>query len=117
MAPPSSPFVSRELNGAVLVESLQELRDAQVPSRHLVDLVAGLRALSGARVAEAAVTLRALAQQRFAGQPAVASLLMRWGARLKVEADVPLLIGHLERLAIAFVLIPALRQANEADRK
>jgi hypothetical protein len=110
---PSAPFVSRELNGAVLLEELDELRQAQVPSHHLADVVVGLRDLGGARVSEAVARLKQLAQGRFSGQPAVASLLVRWSARLKTEPDVPLLVGHFERLAVTATLVGALRRGAQ----
>lgn len=112
-AQPSSPFASRELNGSVLLEELSDLRTAQIQQRHLNDAVMGLRDLAGARVSEASTRLKSLASNRFAGQPALASLLVRWASRLKAEVDVPLLVSHLERLAMASALVPALRRASE----
>jgi hypothetical protein len=109
----SAPFQNRELNGALLLEELTELRQAQVQQKHLNDCVSNLRGLSGARVTEAAQQLKALATGRFAGQPALASLLVRWSAKLKSEVDVTLLVGHLERLALTATLAAALRRASE----
>ncbi|MFZ5443958.1 MAG: hypothetical protein ACOZQL_28400 [Myxococcota bacterium] len=113
-AQPSTPFVSRELNGEVLLEELADLRNAQVPQKHLVDLVAGLRDLEGVRVSEAAQRLKQLAANRFSGTPALASLLVRWAARLKTEPDVPLLISHFERLAITASIVGAIRRASDS---
>jgi hypothetical protein len=110
---PSAPFASRELNGEVLLEELAELRSAQVQQRHLEDCVLHLRGLAGVRVSEATARLKQLASNRFAGQPALASLLVRWAWRLKGEVDVPLLVGHLERLALTSALITALRRGAE----
>lgn len=110
---PSTPFVSREFNGEVLLEELGELRDAQVPQRHLVDLAAAVRDLNGARVSEATQRLAALAGNRFAGTPALASLIVRWSKRLKADVDVPLLVGHFERLALTAAMVGALRRAAE----
>lgn len=112
-AQPSPPFASRELNGEVLLEELADLRNAQVQQRHLNDCVVGLRDLEGVRVSEAAARLKQLASNRFAGQPALASLLVRWAAKLKSEVDVPLLISHLERLALASAIVTALRRGSE----
>lgn len=110
--PPSAPFASRELNGEVLLDALAELRNAQVGQQQLNDCVGALRELQGARLGEVTLRLRALAG-RFPGQPALASMLVRWAGRLKSEADVPLLLGHLERLAVASALIAALRRGQE----
>ena len=109
----SAPFQNRELNGELLLEEMADLRQAQVQQKHLNDCVANLRTLSGSRVSEASQQLKALATGRFAGQPALASLLVRWSAKLKTEFDVSLLVGHLERLALANSVIAAVRRASE----
>ncbi len=109
----TAPFVSREFNGEVLLEELADLRNAQVQQRHLFDCVLGLRDLQGVRVSEAATRLKFLASNRFAGQPALASLLVRWAAKLKSELDVPLLVSHFERLALSAALVAALRRGQE----
>ena len=111
---PSTPFASRELNGEVLLEELGDLRNAQVPQRTLSDLVAGLRDLEGVRVSEAAQRLKQLAANRFSSTPALASLLVRWSAKLKVEPDVPLLIAHFERLAITAAIVASMRRASDS---
>ena len=110
---PSAPFASRELNGDVLLEELTDLRTAQVQQRHLNDAVIGLQDLAGARVSEASARLKSLASNRFAGQPALASLLVRWAAKLKSELDVPMLVSHFERLALTSALVTALRRGAE----
>lgn len=109
----SPPFASRELNGQVLLEELAELRQAQVQQRHLDDCVANLRDLSGVRVSEAGARLRQLASGRFGSQPALARLLVQWAQKLRSEADVPLLVAHLQRLAIASAVLGALRRGTE----
>lgn len=111
---PSTPFVSRELNGEVLLEELADLRHAQVPMKLLSDLVVGLRDLEGVRVSEAAQRLKQLAANRFSSTPALASLLVRWAAKLKVEPDVPLLIAHFERLALTAAIVASVRRAADA---
>lgn len=111
---PSTPFSSRELNGEVLLEELSDLRQAQVHQKHLSDLVVGLRDLEGVRVSEASQRLKQLAANRFSGTPALASLLVRWAAKLKVEPDVPLLIAHFERLAVTAAIVGAVRRASES---
>ena len=111
---PSTPFASRELNGEVLLEELGDLRNAQVPQKLLSDLVVGLRDLQGVRVSEASQRLKQLAANRFASTPALASLLVRWSSKLKVEADVPLLIAHFERLAITAAIVNSVRRAAES---
>lgn len=114
---PSTPFASRELNGEVLLEELTDLRNAQVPHKHLSDLVIGLRDLEGVRVSEAAQRLTQLAANRFAGTPALSSLLVRWSKKLKVEPDVPLLIAHFERLAVTAAIVASVRRASESLKK
>ena len=109
----SAPFVSRELNGELLIDELVELRAGQVPQKTLNEVVGGLRDLQGVRPAEAAATLKQLASSRFSGQPALAALLVRWAGRLKSELDVPLLVGHLERLVVTSALVTALRRASD----
>lgn len=110
---PSTPFASRELNGEVLLEELTDLRNAQIHQKHLNDLVVGLRDLEGVRVSEASQRLKQLAANRFSGTPALASLLVRWAAKLKAEADVPLLIAHFERVAITAAIVSAIRRAAD----
>ncbi len=109
----SAPFSSRELNGDVLVEELSDLRLAQVQAKHLLDLANGVRDVVGAPVPEAALRLKAMAGQRFAGQPAVASLLVRWAMKLKSEQDLKILSAHLLRLAVTSALLPSLRRAAQ----
>ncbi|MCA3014087.1 MAG: hypothetical protein INH41_17030 [Myxococcaceae bacterium] len=111
---PSAPFVSRELNGELLLDELADLRNAQVSQKQLDDLARALRTLEGARVSEAVGQLKALAANRFAGQPALGALLVRWSAKLKSELDVPLLAAHLERLALVSAMLSAMRRG--ADR-
>lgn len=110
----SAPFVNRELNGEHLLDELSELRNAQIAQKHLEDLARALHELEGRRVAEAVLQLKHLASNRFAGQPAIASLLVRWSTKLKSEVDVGLLVGHLERLALVSALLGAFRRG--ADR-
>ncbi|MGV3622311.1 MAG: hypothetical protein ACO1OB_15950 [Archangium sp.] len=114
---PSTPFASRELNGEVLIEELNDLRNAQVPSKLLSELVVGLRDLQGVRVSEAAQRLSHLAANRFSATPALSSLLVRWSKKLKVEADVPLLVSHFERLAITAAVVASVRRASESLKK
>ncbi len=117
MAPPrpqpSAPFVSRELNGEQLLEELADLRNSQVAQKHLNDCALAVREFSGVRVSEASTRLKALATSRFASQPALASLLVRWAGRLKSEVDVPLLVAHLERLALTAAVVGGLRRGAE----
>ncbi|MBL8919786.1 MAG: hypothetical protein JNJ54_13040 [Myxococcaceae bacterium] len=110
---PSAPFASRELNGELLLDELVDLRNAQVAQKHLDDLVRALHELEGSRAAEAVVRLKQLAANRFSSQPAVASLLVRWAAKLKSEVDVGLLVAHLERLALVSAMLGALRRGAE----
>jgi hypothetical protein len=110
---PSAPFSSRELNGEVLLAELDELRSGDVQQRNLSDCVRNLDELRGLRMKEAALRLKQLAAGRFAGQPALASLLVRWAQRLRSEADLPLLLVHFEQLALTAAMLGALRRASE----
>ncbi|MBK7863040.1 MAG: hypothetical protein IPJ65_31415 [Archangiaceae bacterium] len=112
-AAPSAPFANRELNGDVLLEELSDLRSGQVLHRHLVECVKELRELGGARAVEAAAQLKALATGRFAAVPPLALLLTRWAGRLKADVDVPLLVGHFERLAMVGATLTVLRRSAE----
>lgn len=109
----SPPFASRELNGEVLLEELNDLRDSRVGSQHLVDCALAVRQIRTVRVSEATIRLKQLAGGRFNSQPALAALLMRWASRLKTEADVTALTGHIERLALTSTLLAATRRAQE----
>ena len=109
----SAPFASRELNGQLLLEELEQLRDAQIRQNALNDCALAVREVDGLRVYDAAGRIRQLASARFQGQPALASLLVRWAARLKTEADVPQLTSHLRRLALTSALLGALRRGGE----
>jgi hypothetical protein len=109
----SAPFQSRELNGELLLDELADLRQAQVQQKHLNDCAANVRGLSGMRVAEAAQQLRAIASTRFAAQPALAALLVRWSGKLKSEVDVSVLVGHLERLAFTAAIVGAVKRCAE----
>jgi hypothetical protein len=111
---PAAPFVSRELNGEQLLDELADLRNAQVSQKQLDDLARALKELEGRRLSEVVTQLKALASNRFAGQPALASLLVRWSTKLKSEVDVPLLVSHLERMALVSAMLTAVRRG--ADR-
>lgn len=119
MAPPSlrsavsGPFAHREFNGETLLEELATLRDAQVRQKQLEDCVSALKGLSGMRVGEASTRLRQIAGGRFAAQPVLARLLVRWAGLLRTEADVGALAGHFRRLAITSALIGALRRGGD----
>ncbi|MBX7116205.1 MAG: hypothetical protein K1X64_17890 [Myxococcaceae bacterium] len=105
--------MNRELNGEQLLEELAELRQAQVQTRALFDAAAALKELEGLPVNEAALYLQQLAQERFLSHPVVKTLLLKWAGRLKAEADVPLLVDHLERLVLTAAMVQALRRATE----
>lgn len=109
----SAPFASRELNGEVLLEELSDLRDSRVGSQHLIDCALAVRQIRNVRVSEAMIRLKQLAGGRFQTQPALAALLMRWASKLKSEADVTALTGHIERLALSSTLLSAMRRAQD----
>ncbi len=110
--PVSAALQSRELNGEVLLEELTELRTGQVAQTALLDLAVHARELSGMRLSEAQAFLKTLAG-RFTATPALGGLISRWSVKLKADLDVPLLVGHFERLALNAVVLAALRRANE----
>ena len=109
----SPPFAGRELDGETLLEELGALREAQIRQKHLNDCALALRSLSGLSTHEAAAKIRQLASGRFSGQPALASLLVRWSTKLRTELDIPRFTSHIERLALASGLISAMRRGAE----
>ncbi len=109
---PSAAFAHRELNGEILLEELRALREAQVRQRHLEDCAQALRGLEGMRVGEASRRIRDIATGRFTGQPALASLMVRWAAKLRAEDDVVALSQHFRRLALTAALVGALRRGG-----
>ena len=109
---PSASFAHRELNGQLLLEELRALREAQVRQRHLEDCAQALRGLEGMRVGEASRRIREIASGRFTGQPALASLMVRWAAKMRVEEDVAALGQHFRRLALTAALVGALRRGG-----
>lgn len=111
--PLSAPFATRELNGEVLLEELNDLRDSRVGSQHLIDCALVVRQLRNVRVSEATLRLKQLAGGRFQAQPALAALLMRWASKLKTEADVTAFASHIERLALTAGLLGAIRRAHD----
>lgn len=110
---PSASFSHRELNGELLLEELQALRDAQVRQPDLEDCARALRTLPGMGVVEASRRVREVANGRFAAQPALAGLLARWAARMRVEADVAVLALHFRKLAMTGAVVGALRRGGE----
>lgn len=111
---PSTPFASREFNGEVLVQELDDVRAA--PVRQLADLATALDELMGVRAAEATQKLNQLAAGRFSSPPQLAALLKLSAKKLKVDADVPLLIAHFGRLAITAALTQAIHRAGAPRR-
>lgn len=110
----SAPFAHREFNGETLLEELSTLRDGQVRQRQLDDCARALKGLSAMRASEAANRIRQIAGGRFQSQPALASLMVRWAAKVKSEADAAALERHFRQLALVGALIGALRRG--ADR-
>ncbi len=110
--PVSAALQSRELNGEVLLDELNELRMGAVQQAALIDLSTGAREMSGMRVNEAQQWLKTFGQ-RFPTQPALGNFLNRWAQKLKSDFDVPLLVSHLERLALAAVMLAAVRRCSE----
>lgn len=104
----SPPFADRELNGEILLDELNDLRGAGVGPRSLIDCALALRELNGMMLAEAQAKLKAIAGGRFQTVPELASLLVRWSAKLKSERDVFELTSHFERLAMSSALFGAM---------
>jgi hypothetical protein len=111
---PSTPFASREFNGEVLLEELEDLRT--VPVRQLTDFANALDELMGVRATEATQRLLQLAAGRFASPPQLSTLIKVTAKKLKVDADVPLLIAHFERLAITAAITQSIRRAVPVSR-
>jgi len=111
---PSTPFASREFNGELLLEELQDLHG--VPVRQLSELANALDDLMGVRASEATQKLMQLAAGRFAMPPQLSSLIKFNAKKLKVDADVPLLISHFERLAITAAILQSVRRAEPMRR-
>ncbi len=111
--PLSSPFTGRDFNGTTLLAELHSLREAQVRQPQLNDCAAAIRQLAHLRVSDAGVKLRQLASGRFASQPVLGALLVRWSSKLRTDSDVEALAGHIDRLVIASALIGAMRRGAE----
>ncbi len=107
------PFSGRDFNGATLLAELNQLREAQVRQPQLNDCALALRQLRRLKAPDAANKIRHLAGGRFASQPALGALLVRWASRLRADADVEALVGHMERLVLSSALIGAMRRGAE----
>ena len=106
-------FAHREFNGEILIEELEQLRDAQVRQKQLDDCANVLRSLSGMRVSAAQRRVQQIADGRFQSQPALANLLVRLSSKLRNESDVAALVLHFRRLALASALIGAIRRGSD----
>ncbi len=106
-------FAHREFNGEILLEELQQLRDAQVRQKQLDDCANVVRSLPGMRVDTAQQRLRQIADGRFQSQPALANLLVRHGSKLRTDSDVAALALHFRRLALTSALIGAIRRGSD----
>jgi hypothetical protein len=111
--PLSPPFASREFNGEVLLEELDELRHAQVKQQALNDCALAMRDIGGRRAQEASLRIKSLAQNRFSQQPALGSLLTRWSLKLKSDEDVAALVSHFERVAFLSAMISSVMRGQE----
>lgn len=110
----STPFVSRELNGEVLLSELTDLRSAGVSQSELNQWVLTVRELAGAPATMAASRLKHHATQ---APPALGAIFKRWATRLRADADVEPLLAHFDRLAITAGIVGALRRAaSQAGR-
>jgi hypothetical protein len=111
--PASAPFLSREFNGEILLEELEDLRAGNIKQMSLNDCALALREINGRRASEVQLRLKVLAQNHFSNQPALALLLSRWSAKLKVDDDVAALISHVERLALTNSMVAAVMRGHE----
>jgi hypothetical protein len=107
---PSAPFLAREFNGETLLQELRRLEDAEVKPAHLFECVLALRPLARADAKTATAGMQKISSGRF--QP-LANILSGWVAKVRADDDVPMLIGHFERLALACALSGAARRGNE----
>jgi hypothetical protein len=96
-----------------LLEELEDLRAGNITQLALNDCALALREINGRRASEAQLRLKALAQNRFSNQPALALLLSRWAAILKVDDDVAALMSHVERLALTNSIVVAAMRGHE----
>jgi hypothetical protein len=103
--------LSRELNGEVLLDELDELRGGQVSQRQLDECANALRSLKEGSAPRVAASIRELAAHQYADAPSLGSLLRRWATRLKHDVDAPLLVAHFERLAMVSAVVSALQRA------
>lgn len=108
---PSPAFADREFNGTVLVQEIEELSSSGVPPEQISECGQDLQGLLGLPPQEASARIHALAKTRASTHPALAALLSRWAPRIKMHVDLPLLISHFNRLAMAMAALPALRAA------
>jgi hypothetical protein len=118
MPPPkpqvSPPFAARELNGERLLEELGELAESGVTQSRLDACALALRALSSLGPADAAAQVRGIAADDCGDSPGLSRMLLGWAARIRAEGDVPLLVGHFERLALVAALSAAARKATRS---
>lgn len=105
----SAPFAHREFNGEHLFTELKQLRIGQVSQRELNECAISLKRLARVRAAELAQKLRALSKER---SPALGTLLKDWASKLSRDEDVPVLLSHLQRLAMTSALLDATRRVN-----
>lgn len=105
----SAPFAHREFNGEHLFAELKQLRVGQVPQKELNDAAISLKRLTKVRAPELAQKLRAMAKVR---SPALGTLLKDWASKLNRDEDVPVLVSHLQRLAMTSALLDATRRAS-----
>ena len=105
----SAPFSHREFNGEHLIGELKKLRLGQLSQKELTGCALTLKALAKVRAPELAQRLRALAKE---SSPALGTLLKEWSTKLGRDEDVPVLVSHVQRLAMTSALLDAARRGN-----
>lgn len=105
----SAPLAHREFNGEHLFAELKQLRMGQVAQKELNECALSLRRLTRLRAPELAQKLRLLSKER---APALGTLLKDWAAKVNRDEDVPVLVSHVQRLAMTSALLDATRRAS-----
>lgn len=105
----SAPFAHREFNGEHLFAELEQLRLGGVAQKELTECALSLKRLTKLRAPELVQKLRLLSKER---APALGTLLKDWASKVNRDEDVPVLLSHLQRLAMVSALLDATRRAN-----
>lgn len=111
------PLQSRELNGAELVEELEQVRRGAIEPEALAECARLISELEGLSANEAALRLRRLASGPLGAQPALAVLVVHRAAQLRVDADVDVVVGHFRRLSLLAGLAEVARRLSDGGEE